>query len=96
MVEDDANERELMAGLLNLNGVECDTAEDGLAALDFLASHERPDFVLLDMFMPRCDGPETVGAIRRDPKLADLKVFAVSGTPPRKLGLTTGPGGIDA
>jgi carbon storage regulator CsrA len=96
LVEDDADERELMAGLLNLSGVECDTAEDGLAALDFLATHERPDFILLDMFMPRCDGPETVARIRRDPRWADLKVFAVSGTPPRELGVKTGPGGVDA
>ena len=96
LVEDDANERELLAGLLSLNGVECDTAEDGLAALDFLASHERPDFILLDMFMPRCDGPETVARIRRDPRLSDLKVFAVSGTPPCEFGLPTGPGGVDA
>ena len=96
VVEDDASERELMAGLLSLNGVECDTAEDGLAALDFLASHDRPDFVLLDMYMPRCNGPETVARIRRDPRLADLKVFAVSGTPPRDLGLPTGPQGVDA
>ncbi len=96
LVEDDANQRELLAGLLNLNGVECDTAEDGLAALDFLASHERPDFVLLDMYMPRCNGPETVARIRRDPRLADLKVFALSGTPPRDLGLETGPRGVDA
>ncbi len=96
LVEDDAEDRELLAGLLSVNGVECDTAEDGLAALDFLASHERPDFVLLDMYMPRCDGPETVARIRRDPRLADLKVFAVSGTAPRDLGLTTGPEGVDA
>ena len=96
LVEDDAEDRELLAGLLSLNGVECDTAEDGLAALDFLSSHERPDFVLLDMYMPRCDGPETVVRIRRDPRLADLKVFAVSGTSPRDLGLPTGPEGVDA
>jgi carbon storage regulator CsrA len=96
LVEDDANQRELLAGLLNLSGVDCDTAEDGQAALDFLASHERPDFVLLDMYMPRCNGPETVARIRRDPRLADLKVFALSGTPPRDLGLATGPKGVDA
>lgn len=96
LVEDDANERELLAGLLSLSGVECDTAEDGLAALDFLASHERPDFVLMDMYMPRCDGPEAVARIRRDPRLAGLKIFAVSGTSPRELGVPTGPEGVDA
>jgi carbon storage regulator CsrA len=95
LVEDDANERELLAGLLNLNGYECDTAEDGLAALDFLASHERPDFVLMDMLMPRCDGPEAVARIRSDPRFAGLKIFAVSGSSPREFGLPTGPEGVD-
>ncbi|HVS38685.1 MAG TPA: response regulator [Gemmataceae bacterium] len=95
VVEDDAIQRELLAGLLSLNGVECDVAEDGQAALDFLKSHDRPDFVLLDMWMPRCDGPETVARIRRDPKLAGLKIFIVSATAPADLGLPAGTGGVD-
>jgi carbon storage regulator CsrA len=96
LVEDDADQRELLAGLLSLAGCDCDTAEDGQAALDFLASHERPDFVLLDMWMPRCNGPETVKRIRRDPRLDGLKVFAVSATSPQDLGVPTGPQGVDA
>lgn len=95
LVEDDPNERELLAGLLGMNGCECATAADGIEALDYLASHERPDVVLLDMLMPRCDGPSTLRAIRSQPRLADLKVFCVSGTPPQDLGVATGPGGID-
>jgi CheY-like chemotaxis protein len=95
LVEDDPNERELLAGLLGMNGCECATAADGVEALDYLASHERPDVVLLDMMMPRCDGPSTLRAIRSQPQLADLKVFCVSGTPPQDLGVSTGPGGVD-
>ncbi|MCY2967177.1 MAG: response regulator [Planctomycetota bacterium] len=95
LVEDDPNERELLAGLLGMNGCDCATAADGIEALDYLASHERPDVVLLDMMMPRCDGPSTLRAIRSQPRLADLKVFCVSGTPPQDLGVATGPGGID-
>jgi carbon storage regulator CsrA len=94
LVEDDKNECELLAGILRMSGYEVDTAHDGLEALDYLASH-RPDFVLLDMGMPRCDGSATIAAIRRDPQLRGLKVFAVSGSSQRELGITTGERGVD-
>lgn len=95
LVEDDSNERELLAGLLGMNGCECATAADGVEALDYLAAHERPDVVLLDMLMPRCDGPSTLRAIRSDPRLAGLRVFCVSGTPPQEMGVPSGRDGID-
>jgi carbon storage regulator CsrA len=95
IVEDDHNERELLAGLLRMNGCECGTAADGLEALDYLASHDRPDVVLLDLRMPRCDGPETLARIRKDPRYAGLKVFAVSGTAPEEVGIRRGPEGVD-
>jgi carbon storage regulator CsrA len=95
LVEDDSNECELLAGFLRISGYEVATAGDGADALDYLASHQRPDVVLLDMFMPRFDGQQTVQAIRSDPRLEDLKVFAISGTSPAKLGIATGPTGVD-
>jgi carbon storage regulator CsrA len=95
LVEDDINESELLAGILRMSGIAVDTAGDGSQALDYLANHERPDIVLLDMKMPRFDGPSTVTAIRRDPQLQGLKVFAVSGSSPDSVGLMMGPGGVD-
>jgi len=96
IVEDDDNERELLAGLLSMNGCECPTAADGEEALRYLQTNDLPDFVLLDMWMPRCDGPRTIRAIRGDGRLDGLKVFSVSGTPPHSVGVPTGHGGIDA
>jgi carbon storage regulator CsrA len=96
IVEDDANERELLAGLLTMNGCECATAEDGLAALSYLSTAPRPDFVLLDMRMPRCDGPQTLRQLRSSPVYDGLRVFAISGTSPEELGLATGTQCVDA
>lgn len=96
VVEDDTNERELLAGLLNLKGIECATAEDGEAALEYLAKNLRPDFVLLDMRMPRCDGPETLRRIREDPRYRGLKVFAISGSAPESVNVGSGEQGVDA
>jgi len=95
LVEDDANESNLLAGYLRMTGFEVDTAGDGADALDYLRSHERPDVVLLDMLMPRCDGPTTIGRIRRDPSLEGVRIYAVSATSPKRLGLKTGPDGVD-
>ncbi len=95
LVEDDANERELLAGILQMSGFAVDTARDGLAAMGYLNKHQLPDVVLMDMRMPRLDGPKTVSAIRRTPNYSDVKLFAVSATDPRELGVSTGPRGID-
>jgi carbon storage regulator CsrA len=95
VVEDDANESLLLAGILRMTGYEVDVAGDGSDALDYLHSHARPDVVLLDMKLPKVDGPTTLGRIRRDPNLEGMKVYAVSATPPKRFGLKTGPGGID-
>jgi carbon storage regulator CsrA len=95
LVEDDRNERELLASLLRVSGVEVDTAGDGTDALDYLRARARPDVVLLDMGLPRCDGATAVREIRRNPAFAGLKIFAVSGHLPEEYGIEKGPRGID-
>jgi CheY-like chemotaxis protein len=84
-----------MATFLRMKGIDVDTVGDGLAALDYLRSGMRPDVVLLDMSMPRCDGPTTVQNIRHDPAFAGLKVFAVTGRAQEEFTLEIGPKGID-
>lgn len=93
VVDDDDNERELLAGLLRLHGFAVNSACNGSEALDLLAGGELPDFVLLDMKMPRTDGRATLEQIRSNQRLADLKVFAVSGTSPQECGITEGCSG---
>lgn len=95
LVEDDQNERELLAGFLRMAGLDVATADDGSDALDYLRSEDRPDVVLLDMMLPRCDGPTTVRQIRDNPNLRDLKIFAVSGYEPDQFGLEAGHTGVD-
>jgi CheY-like chemotaxis protein/sRNA-binding carbon storage regulator CsrA len=95
LVEDDENERYLLAGFLRSSGFEVDSAGDGAEALTYLAASDKPDLILLDMLMPRCDGPTTVRTIRRNPHFQGLKIFAVSGTEPAELGVEVGPQGID-
>ena len=95
VVEDNDNERELLAGFLRGAGLDVDTAVDGDDALQYLHTHDRPDAVLMDMGLPRCDGATAVREIRREPGLRGLKVFAVSGHGPEEYNLSNGPGGVD-
>ncbi len=96
IVEDDVNQRELLAGLLGMNGCQCDQVGDGEDALAYLDSGRRPDVILLDMALPRCDGPATLRRIRADERFARVKVFSLSSTPPHELGIADGPTGFDA
>ncbi|HLJ94473.1 MAG TPA: response regulator, partial [Gemmataceae bacterium] len=94
LVEDNPNECELLATFLRMSGVDVDTAGDGSDALDYLRSHDRPDVVLLDMGLPRCDGATTVREIRRNPAHAGLRIFAVTGRSEDEFDLARGPGGV--
>lgn len=93
LVEDNQNERELLSAFLRMADFDVDTAGDGADALDYLQS-SRPDFVLLDMMLPRCDGATMLRTLRRDPSYNDLKVFAISGYPPEQLGIDADKAGI--
>ena len=89
LVEDQANEREMLAGILRMKGYEVITAGDGIEALDYLEQNEPPDVVLIDMRMPRQDGPTTIRKIRADARYDQTKVFAVSGSSPPEVGIDT-------
>lgn len=95
LVDDNFNECALLAEFLRLHQFQVQTAHDGQEALDYLGTHDRPDVVLLDMRMPRCDGPTTISAIRRNPAYEGLKVLAVSGTDPGDCPMPKGQGGVD-
>lgn len=95
IVEDDANESELLAEYLRLTGFEVSTAVDGLQAMVQLSKKDRPDVVLLDMKMPKFDGTKTVSAIRQNPDYRSLKIFAVTGTDQAETSVDIGPRGVD-
>ena len=80
VVEDQPNERELLAGILRMNDYRVATACDGIEALDYLENHGTPAFILIDMHLPRCDGAELVRQIRESVELAGVRVYVVSGS----------------
>lgn len=95
VVDDQENERTLLANLLEMRGCRVDTVGDGVEAMEYLDTHPKPDFVLLDMSMPRCDGPQFLENLRHREEFRDLRVFAVSGHSSQSSGVPVGPDGVD-
>jgi carbon storage regulator CsrA len=95
LVDDSRNESELMAGYLRTFDYEVDIANDGLEAIAYLEAHQKPDVVLLDMQMPRLNGPETICRIRANRAFDGIRVFAVSGLSAEQAGVEIGPAGVD-
>jgi CheY-like chemotaxis protein len=65
-------------------GVEMHVAGDGVEALSFLrreGAHSgapRPDFILVDLNMPRMDGHELLVELKRDEQLCEIPVIVLS------------------
>jgi CheY-like chemotaxis protein len=71
--------RAVLKALLTRLGVsDIVLAEDGKAALDKLEADPEFDLVLSDMWMPVMDGAELVKRIRKDERLAQLKVCSIT------------------
>ena len=67
-----------MTNLLNREGHQVKTAEDGLIALDLLETYI-PDIIFSDMIMPRIDGAKLCRIVRSMPTLKDVFFVIVSG-----------------
>jgi len=95
LVEDNAIDRALVIGILENCNYEVATANDGQEALEYLATHRKPDAVLLEVNMPQLDGPAMVREIRSNPELSGVKLIAVTALEPRQAALDVGPSGVD-
>ncbi|BBY45940.1 response regulator MprA [Mycolicibacterium celeriflavum] len=63
VVDDDRAVRESLRRSLSFNGYSVELAQDGVEALDLIAS-DRPDALVLDVMMPRLDGLEVCRQLR--------------------------------
>jgi carbon storage regulator CsrA len=84
VVDDEPNEREMLAGFLRLHGFQVSTAPDGQAAIESLETGAKPSVLLIDMRMPRCDGATTIRRIRENQAFDGMKIFAISGSTPEE------------
>ena len=81
IVDDDPEVRMLLCELFVRKGFHVEVAEDGGAAILFLAQHESPSVILVDLVMPGITGPGVLAYLGSKPNLLKIPVAIVSGTP---------------
>ncbi len=79
VVDDAEGIRSYLANLLELEGYEVDTAEDGRSALALLEGGAAPDAILLDVMLPGIDGIETLRRIRALDERVPVVMLSVVG-----------------
>jgi CheY-like chemotaxis protein len=78
LVEDNPDLRELVKKQLGLLGYDSIVARDGQEAIR-MAESERPDVIIMDLFLPKFDGLEAAARIRKNPNLQSVPIIAATG-----------------
>jgi two-component system alkaline phosphatase synthesis response regulator PhoP len=77
VVDDNAQNLELIQAYLEDIDCEIVAAHDGVEALDAVA-RTKPDLVLLDVMMPKMSGFEVCRRLKKDPQTSDIPVIMVT------------------
>lgn len=77
LVDDNAQNLELMQAFLEELGCSIQTASDGVEAIENI-ERERPDLLILDVMMPRMSGFEVCQKIKSQPSTREIVVIMVT------------------
>src|SRR5512137_2132198 len=77
IVDDNAQNVELLAAFLESLPVKIVTAADGVEALEKVREHH-PDLILLDIMMPRMSGFQVCKQLKSDPATRDIQILMVT------------------
>jgi len=78
IVEDDVLISKMYSTKFTAEGFDVVIAYDGEMALIHIKSELPPDFVIMDMMMPRQSGLQVLEQIRSNPEFADLPILILS------------------
>ena len=78
IIEDNADSREMLRSILELDGYSVEVAEDGLRGLEAI-EQGRFNTALVDIGLPGLDGYEVARRVRQDPKHSKLRLVALTG-----------------
>lgn len=78
VVDDDERVRRVVGQLLRHSGFDVIEAHDGVDALEVMRTF-RPDVILTDLDMPRCDGERLCEHVRGDESTASIPVVLLTG-----------------
>lgn len=77
MVEDERPLARILESQLVKGGFKVLTAFDGQEAMD-ICQKQKPDFILLDLLLPRLSGSDFLKKLRQDAELKDIPVLVLT------------------
>ncbi len=78
VVDDDIRNIYSLTNVLEEEGIQCLTAENGLVALEVLRNNPAVDIILMDIMMPEMDGYEATRAIRANSEWSKIPIIALT------------------
>lgn len=78
VVDDEEADRMLISAYLQQHGCQLFYAKDGLESIE-KARARKPDMILMDSEMPRCNGHDACKIITQDPRTSDIPIIFISG-----------------
>jgi CheY-like chemotaxis protein len=94
VVDDNQDAANALKLLLENDGHDVKTANDGISGLA-LARQYKPDYLLLDIGLPRLSGYDIAASLRTDPALKDTVIVAITGYGQLHDRARTAAGGFD-
>ncbi len=77
IVDDSPTEAHILKGMLEKNGFEIETAENGTEGIE-RAKELKPDLILMDIVMPGLNGFQATRQLTKNPETADIPVIIVT------------------
>ena len=77
LVEDNEQERRMIASLLYYNGFDVLEADDGISGME-IARDEQPDLIVMDYKLPRLDGLLAAEILRSTPETASIPILCIT------------------
>jgi CheY-like chemotaxis protein len=94
VIDDNRDAANALRVLLESDGHEVKVANDGVSGLA-LARDYKPDYLLLDIGLPRLSGYDIAASVRGDPELKDATIVAITGYSQLHDRAHTAPVGFD-
>jgi PAS domain S-box-containing protein len=96
VVDDDPDQRAVLAEAIQAHGLSVVSVGDGKAALEFLLREPRPAVMILDLLMPEMDGFALLDAVRQNERLRGLRsiVLTAKDLTPAERAYLLGRGGM--
>ena len=82
--EDDSEHRIMMRLIMKNTDITLIEAHNGQEALQKI-QYQRPDLILLDLFMPRVDGYGVMEALKANPQTSDIPIIVLSAWPTKDI-----------